>query len=76
MLTLARLAVADHGRDDLAALQQGLAQLHVGALTYEQHLTEFDGCARLGIELLDAEKAVLGDTILLSAGGDDCVHSD
>src|ERR1700742_1473437 len=71
---LGALAVADHGRDDLAALQEGLAQLHVGALTYEQHLTEFHGGARLGIELLDSEKAVFGDTILLSAGGDDCVH--
>jgi hypothetical protein len=73
---LSGLAVADHGSQDLAALQKGLAQGHVGALAYEQHLTEFNGGAWLGIELFDAEKTVLRDSILLSAGGDDCVHSD
>src|SRR3569833_168625 len=73
---LGGLAVADHGSHNLATLQKRLAQLDVGALAYEQHFAEIHGCARLGIQLLYTEKSVLGDTILLSAGGDDCVHSD
>src|SRR6186713_2587790 len=72
---LGGLAMANHGGHNLAALQQGLTQLDVGALADQQHFTEFHGGARLGIQLLYSEKAVLGDTILLSAGGDDCVHN-
>src|SRR3979490_1980920 len=73
---LGALALANHGGEPLAALQKGLAQGHIGSLAYQQHFAEFDGRARLGIELFDAKDTVLGDPILLSAGGNDCVHSN
>src|SRR5882724_3043943 len=73
---LGALTVANHGGHDLAALQEGLAQGHIGTLPYQQHFAELDGCARLSVELLDAKDTVFRDPILLSAGGDDCVHSD
>src|SRR5690348_6935107 len=71
---LGALAVANHGGDDLAPREQRLAELHVGALAHEQHLAELDRGAGLRVELLDAQHAVFGDAILLSAGGDHCVH--
>src|SRR5689334_5807472 len=73
---LGALAMPYHRCDDLAALQEGLAQGHIGALAHQQHLTEFHGGARLGIELFDAENAVFCDPVLFTTCGDDCVHID
>src|SRR5579885_1351665 len=71
---LGALAVANHGGHHLAPREQRIAELHVGALADEQYLAELDRGAGLRVELLDAQHAVFGDAILLSAGGDDCVH--
>src|SRR5882757_9660829 len=71
---LRALAVTYDSADDLATLQQRRAELDVGALANEQHLAEFDGCACFAFQLLDAQHVVFGDTILFTAGGDDCVH--
>ena len=71
---LAALAVADHGGGDLAARNERLAELDLGPLPDEQHLVELDRGARLGIQFLDAQHPVLGHAILLSTGGDHCVH--
>src|SRR6185436_13237827 len=71
---LVTLAVANHGGDDLAALQERRTDLHIRALAEEQHLAEFDSGTRLGVELLDAQGGVLRDPVLLATGGDNGVH--
>src|SRR6185437_5444348 len=71
---LGALAVANHGGDHFAARDQRIAELHTGALADQQDLAELDRGASLSVELLDTQHAVLGDAILLSAGGDHCVH--
>src|SRR6185312_1480636 len=73
---LRTLAVTNHGRDDLPALQQRLAELDAGALADEQNLAELDRCAGFRVQFLDAQHLVLGHTILLAAGGDGCVHGN
>ena len=45
---LIALAVRLNGRGDLPALYEGRAELDVAALTDDQHLVEFDRCARVG----------------------------
>src|SRR5262249_24959301 len=52
-------AVPDHSGGDLPALQEGLAQGHIGTLAHQEHLAELNGRTWLGVELFDAEKAVL-----------------
>ncbi len=71
---LLALAVADDRGGHLAALEQRGAQLHVGAVAHEQHLAELDRGAWLGIQLLDAQRGVFGNPVLLTTGGDDRVH--
>src|SRR6185437_5529932 len=71
---LGALAMANHGGEHLAPGNHRTAELHVGALTDQQYLAELHRGAGLRVELLDAQHAVFGDAILLSAGGDDCVH--
>src|SRR5581483_108104 len=71
---LGALAVANHGGHHFASRDQRIAQLHTGALADEQDLAELDRGTGLGVELLDTQHAVFGDAILLSAGGDHCVH--
>src|SRR5579885_135212 len=71
---LGALAVANHGGDHFAPRNQRVAELHVGAFAHEQYLAELDRGAGLGVELLDAQHTVFADAILLSAGGDHCVH--
>jgi len=71
---LLALAVTHDRGDDLAAREEGRAQLDVGALTQEQHLAELDGGARLGVQFFDAQRGVFRDPVLLTTGGDDRVH--
>jgi len=71
---LGALAVAHHRGEYLAPLEGRPADLDVRALTHQQHFAELDGGARLGVELLDAQHAVLRHPILLAARGDDRVH--
>src|SRR5262249_21622229 len=52
-------AVPHHRGDNLPSCQEGFAQGHIGSLAHQEHLAELDGRTRLGIELLDAEDAVL-----------------
>ena len=58
----------------LPPFRRGSPRVDVGALAYQQHLAELDGGAGFAFELLDAQHVVFGDTILLTARGDDCVH--
>src|SRR5256885_10728487 len=67
-------SVSHHRGEYLAPLEGRLAELDVRALTDQQHFAELDGGARLGVELLDAQHAVLRHPILLAARGDDRVH--
>src|SRR5579863_389258 len=67
-------AVAHDGREHLAALERGTADLDLGPLADQEHFAKFDGGAGLRVELLDAQHAILGHSILLAARGDDCVH--
>src|SRR5262245_41858203 len=71
---LLALAVANDRGDDLAALEQRGAELHIGAIAHEQDLTELHRGAWLGIQLFDAQRGVLGNPVLLTTGGDDRVH--
>src|SRR6185312_7483879 len=71
---LGALAVANHGGDHFAPHDQRITELDAGTLADEQDLAELDRGAGLGVELLDTQHAVFGDAILLSAGGDHCVH--
>src|SRR5688572_16187954 len=51
---LLALAVAYHGREHLATLEQRCADLHIGTFAHEQHLTEFNRGARFCIQQFDA----------------------
>src|SRR5580704_7501162 len=66
---LGALAMAHDRRQHLATLERGLADLDVRTLTDEQHFAKFDRRARLSVELLDLEHAVLGHAILFAARG-------
>jgi len=72
---LLRFAVTNHCGRDLATAQERGADLDVRTFTHEQNLAELDGGARLGIELFDAKRAVLGHSILFAAGGDNRIHA-
>src|ERR1044072_7854831 len=66
----ANLVVAAMGRDlglDLAAVDQRLADLDVGALANHQHLIELHGVADGGLELLDSNTITLAGAVLLTA---------
>src|ERR1700722_15599618 len=71
---LGAFAMAYDSADDLAAFEERGAELHVSAFADEQDFAELDGRAGFAFQLLDAQHVVFGDTILFTAGGDDCVH--
>src|SRR4051812_37695749 len=71
---LLALAVANDGGDNLAALEQRGAELHIGAFAHEQHFTELDGGAGFGIQFFDAQRGVFRNPVLFTTGGDDRVH--
>lgn len=71
---LLALAVALHGRGDLAATEQRRADLDLIALAHQQHLVEFDIGADIGCQLLDAQNGAFADAILLTTRGNDGVH--
>ena len=65
---LVALAVRLDGRGDLATIDEGLAELDVGALADEEHLAEFNRRAlRLG-QFLDPLYGAFLHAILLAAG--------
>src|SRR5260370_31383491 len=66
---LGALAVAHDGGEHLAPLEGRLAELDVRALPDQQHFAELDRGARLGVELLDAQHAILRHPLLLAARG-------
>src|SRR5262245_58755799 len=71
---LVALAVGLNGRSHLAAFDEGLAQLYVGALTDEQHLAEFDRCPRSLGKFFDPQDAAFLDAVLLAASRDHRKH--
>ena len=71
---LLTLAVALHGRNDLAAIQERRAYLHLLARTGEQNLVELDVRADIGREFLNPQNRAFADPILLSTRGDYGVH--
>src|SRR5580658_779000 len=68
---LGALAVAHDGGEHLAALERGLAHLHVRTLPDQEHLAEGDRGTRLRVELLHAQHAVFPHPILFTTRGDD-----
>src|SRR6185503_10796596 len=71
---LLALAVPDDGGDDLMALQEGRAELHIRPCAHEQDFAKLDRGAWLGVQLFDAQRGVFRDPVLFTTGGDDRVH--
>src|SRR5690606_13154204 len=67
-------AVALDGSRDLGAVHRRRADGDLVAIAQQEDLPEFDGAARLCVQLLHAEGLALHHAVLLAAGDDDCVH--
>src|SRR5712691_1363546 len=64
----------DDGGADRGAGDERRARRRLGALADHQDVAERDRRAGLAGELLDGDHVVLGDSVLLSAGADHCIH--
>ena len=71
---LVEAVLRDHGRGNGRIDNQRGANGQVAIDAYGQHVVERDGATGLGIQLLDFQDRVRGNTILLSACADDSKH--
>ena len=71
---LLAFAVALHGGDHLATVQERGANLDLIALSGEQHLIELDIGTNVGREFFNSQDQTFADAILLSTRGDYGVH--
>jgi hypothetical protein len=56
------------------AFHQWLANVGLRISLHQEHLFELDRASRIGLELLYANEVSFGDTVLLSAGHNNCIH--
>jgi len=73
---LVMFPVSGHFCRHLGALKIGLANLNRIAVGQHEHVREIKGRALVDVELLDGQEIALGDTVLLTASFDDCVHDN